>query len=56
MGRMLVYIDDRLEQEFRDIVKKVYGDKKGALSMAVQQALIIYICALKKLKFYFEED
>lgn len=43
MGRLLVVIDDDLEEEFRKIVAKIYGFKKGALSRAIEEAIRLWL-------------
>lgn len=32
-------LDDETDQRFRDIVTRLYGNKKGALSIAGEQAI-----------------
>jgi len=35
MGRILITIDDELEERFRKVVARVYGARKGAISKAI---------------------
>ena len=39
MGKLLLSLDDETDQRFRDIVTRLYGNKKGALSIAGEQAI-----------------
>ncbi|WP_168194726.1 hypothetical protein [Thermococcus aciditolerans] len=39
MGRLDIYIQDDVEKKFRELVKKLYGNRKGALSIAAEQAI-----------------
>jgi hypothetical protein len=39
MGKLLLSLGDETEQRFRDVVMRLYGDKKGALSIAGEQAI-----------------
>jgi hypothetical protein len=43
MGKLLVSIDDELEKRFRITVLKVKGKKRGALSEAVEEAIILWL-------------
>ena len=43
MGRLLVVIDDEVEKAFRNMVAKIYGFKKGALSKAVEEAIRLWL-------------
>jgi len=43
MGRMLVKIDDELEERFRIAVFKVKNKKRGALSEAVEEAIKLWL-------------
>ncbi len=43
MGRMLVKIDDELEERFRIAVLKIKGKKRGALSEAVEEAIKLWL-------------
>ena len=37
--RLDVYIPDELDKKFREIVRRKYGNRRGALSIAVEQAI-----------------
>jgi hypothetical protein len=39
MGKMLISLDDATEKKFREITLRLFGDKKGALSIAGEQAI-----------------
>ena len=39
MGKLLLSLDNETDQRFRDIVTRLYGNKKGALSIAGEQAI-----------------
>ncbi len=43
MGRLVVWMNDELEKEFRRLVAETFGMKKGALSRAVEQAIMFWI-------------
>jgi len=43
VGRLLVVIDDELEEEFRKAVARIYGFKKGALSKAIEEAIRLWL-------------
>lgn len=43
MGRIFVVLDDDVETEFRKTVKRVMGSQRGALSIAIQQAVRSWI-------------
>ncbi|MGQ9691456.1 MAG: hypothetical protein ACUVQY_09400 [Thermoproteota archaeon] len=43
MGKILVTLTDDLERSLREIVKTKYGNKKGALSIIVEEALKNYL-------------
>lgn len=43
MGRLVIQISDELEREFRSLVAEIFGLKKGALSMAAEQAIRMWI-------------
>jgi len=43
LGKMLVSINDELEEKFRKLVAKVKGKKRGALSKAVEEAIELWI-------------
>ena len=45
MGTITLSIDDRTEQEFRGLVEKVLGKRKGALGEAATEAMKIWIRA-----------
>ncbi|WP_171814825.1 hypothetical protein [Thermococcus litoralis] len=39
MKRLDVYLPDELDKKFREVVMKMYGNRRGALSIAVEQAI-----------------
>jgi len=39
VGRLDIYLQDDVEKKFRELVKKHYGNRKGALSIAAEQAI-----------------
>lgn len=39
MGKILISLDDETEEKFRDIAEKIFGKKRGALSIAAEQAI-----------------
>jgi len=39
MGKLLISLDDVTEKKFRDLTVRIFGDKKGALSIAGEQAI-----------------
>ncbi len=43
MGTITLSIDDRTEQEFRELVEKILGKRKGALGEAATEAMKIWI-------------
>lgn len=43
MGKMLIALDDEVESQFRETVKRVMGSRKGGLSIACQQAIRAWI-------------
>ena len=43
VGRIDIYLRDDVEKKFRELVKKLYGDRKGALSIAAEQAILDWI-------------
>ncbi|MDV2482462.1 hypothetical protein F8E02_10710 [Methanoculleus sp. Wushi-C6] len=43
MGTITLSIDDRTEQEFRGLVEKILGKRKGALGEAATEAMKIWI-------------
>ena len=47
MGRINFAIDDDLEQEFRKTVARRYGARKGALSIALSEAIRLWIAKTK---------
>ena len=47
MGKMMVSINDEVEREFRELVAKKYGLRRGALSIAVEEALKWWIIRAK---------
>ncbi len=43
MGTLIVKISDELEQEFRKIAFMVFGQRKGSLSRAVEEAIRLWL-------------
>ena len=43
MGRILITIDDELEERFRKVVARVYGARKGAISKAIEEAIKLWL-------------
>lgn len=39
MGKILISLDDETEKKFREIAVKLFGNKRGALSIAGEQAI-----------------
>ena len=39
MGKILLSLDDDAEKKFREITERLYGKKKGALSIAGEMAI-----------------
>jgi metal-responsive CopG/Arc/MetJ family transcriptional regulator len=46
MGKIIVTLTDNLERKLRNTVKNKYGNKRGAMSIIVEEAL----------KNYFEKE
>ena len=42
MGKIIVTLTDEIEKKLRDTVKTDYGNKRGALSIVVEEALKNY--------------
>lgn len=43
MGKIIVTLTDAIEKKLREIVKTKYGNKRGALSIVVEEALKNYL-------------
>ena len=41
--RVLIFIDEDLEKEFRQVVSEVFGYHRGALSKAYEEAMRLWI-------------
>ena len=39
MGKILISLEDETEEKFRDIAERLFGKKRGALSIAAEQAI-----------------
>jgi len=39
MGKLLVSLEDETDKRFREITKRTFGNKKGAISIAAEQAI-----------------
>lgn len=48
MGRITAVINDELDKEFRALVGKRYGIKKGTLSIAVEEAIRLWVRKVKE--------
>ena len=48
MGKMTIYISDELEKEFRNLVRRRYGERIGALSIMAEEAIKKYLRSLPK--------
>jgi len=42
MGKIIVTLTDEIEKKLRETVKTKYGNKRGALSIVVEEALKTY--------------
>ena len=49
-------IDERLERRFRELAMKRFGYGKGALSKAVEEAILNWISLVEKEEVSFEGD
>lgn len=47
MGSIRVHIPDKTEEEFRKIAMKIFGYKKGSLSIAAERAFEEWIIKMK---------
>ena len=47
MGKLTVLVSDDVEAAFRELVAKRYGLRRGALSIAVEEALKLWIVKAK---------
>jgi len=43
MGKVIVTLTDETEKKLRDLVKMKYSNKRGALSIVVEEALKKYL-------------
>lgn len=43
MGKIIVTLTDQIEKKLRETVKNKYGNKRGALSIIVEEALKNYL-------------
>ncbi len=43
MGTITISIDDEVERKFRERVKRVHGERKGALGQAATEALDLWV-------------
>ncbi len=46
MGKIIVTLTDQVEKKLREIVKAKYGNKRGALSIIVEEALKEYLAKI----------
>jgi hypothetical protein len=49
MGRINQNIDDKLEADFRETARAKFGDKKGSLKEAFEEAVKMWLAANKPL-------
>ena len=47
MGKLTVLVSDEVEDTFRELVAKRYGLRRGALSIAVEEAFKLWIAKAK---------
>lgn len=50
MGRIDIILPDELEKKFREEVFKIYGMKKGNITIAVEDAVCDWVKKKKKLE------
>jgi len=43
MGKVMVSLSEETERKLRELIKTKYSDKKGALSIVVEEALEHYL-------------
>jgi len=43
MGTITISVDDEVERKFRDVAKRVCGERKGALGEATTEALELWV-------------
>ena len=43
MGRFTVILDDDLENRFRKVVERRFGGRRGAITAAVAEAIILWL-------------
>ena len=48
MGKITVVVDDDIEREFRKAVARRHGVRKGALGIAVSEAMKLWIKKVKE--------
>ena len=48
MGKIIVTLTDDVERKLREMIKTRYGNKKGALSIIVEEALKNYLAKKTK--------
>ena len=39
MGKILISLEDETEEKFRDVTERLFGKKRGAHSIAAEQAI-----------------
>lgn len=47
MGRITFVMDDEVEKEFRELIARKYGNRKGAVGSALNEAVIMWIAKAK---------
>jgi metal-responsive CopG/Arc/MetJ family transcriptional regulator len=47
MGKIIVTLTDKIEKELREMARTKYGNKRGALSIIVEEALKNYLSSKK---------
>jgi len=50
MGTLIVRVSDELEREFRKAAFEVFGQRKGSLSRAVEDAIRLWLASIGKNK------
>jgi hypothetical protein len=54
MGKIYVEIDDAVELKFRELILQKYGVRKGALTLAIEEAIKMWIDAESKSPVKYE--
>lgn len=48
MGSIKVYLDDELEERFRELAMRLYGYGRGSLSIAAENALELWLAQVSE--------